>query len=57
MGHQISMQAVCKWREKDEIPELRCRAVEEIVNGLVTRYELQPEVFGPPPKRPASVRS
>lgn len=42
----ISQQAVRKWLEKGLVPSERCREVEDGLNGQVTRYELNPKVFG-----------
>jgi DNA-binding transcriptional regulator YdaS (Cro superfamily) len=41
----ISPQAVHKWIEKG-VPADRCRVIEEITNGSITRAMLRPELFG-----------
>lgn len=45
---KVTYQAVQKWRKKG-VPAERCRDVEAVTGGAVTRYELRPDVFGPPP--------
>lgn len=46
----ITPQAVQKWEEQGYVPADRCRAVEAALNGEVTRYELNPDTFGPAPE-------
>lgn len=43
---EVSYEAVRKWRN-GQIPPGRCREIEELVGGRVTREELRPDVFGP----------
>jgi DNA-binding transcriptional regulator YdaS (Cro superfamily) len=43
---EVSYEAVRKWRN-GQIPPERCREIEELVGGRVTREELRPDVFGP----------
>jgi DNA-binding transcriptional regulator YdaS (Cro superfamily) len=45
----LKPQAVQKWVAKGYAPGDRCRRIEEFLNGEVTRYELNPQVFGPAP--------
>jgi len=47
----VTPQAVQKWVDQGYVPADRCRAVENEFPE-VTRYELNPEVFGdaPPPQ-------
>ena len=45
----LSPQAIQKWANEGVVPWRRCREVEEKLNGEVTRYELNPAVFGDPP--------
>jgi DNA-binding transcriptional regulator YdaS (Cro superfamily) len=42
----VTPQAVFKWVKKNKAPADRCIKIEELTNGLVTRYELRPDVFG-----------
>ena len=42
----LTVQAVSQWHD---CPAERAIAVETVVGGEVTRYELVPSVFGPPP--------
>lgn len=45
----VTHQAVRKWERHNRVPAERCRSIEEATKGAVTRYELRPDVFGPPP--------
>lgn len=49
----LSPQAIQKWAAQGSVPGERCRDVEAALNGQVTRYELNPTVFGdaPPSER------
>lgn len=44
----IYQSHVWKWinKTKQGLPAEHCRAIEDITNGAVTRYELRPDVFG-----------
>ena len=44
----ISTAAVCQWRTTCHglVPPARVIAVEKATGGLVTRYELRPDIFG-----------
>lgn len=37
------------WRKTNKVSSLYCRAIEAATNGLVTRYQLRPDVFGEGP--------
>ena len=45
----LTPQAIQKWVAQGYVPGERCREVESEFSGEVTRYELNPEVFGEPP--------
>lgn len=49
----VRQQHVWKWLNHQsgnpQVPPEYCVAIEEIVNGAVTRYELRPDVFGAAP--------
>lgn len=45
----VTPQSVQKWAAQGYVPSERCRAVEAELDGKVTRYELNPEVFGDAP--------
>ena len=45
----LTPQAIQKWAAQGTVPGERCREVETKLNGQVTRYELNPAVFGDPP--------
>jgi DNA-binding transcriptional regulator YdaS (Cro superfamily) len=42
----VSIQAVHKWVKRGIAPPERCRRLEELSHGQVTRYQLRPDVFG-----------
>lgn len=44
----LSPQAVQKWAAQGFVPGDMCRKVERVLHGQVTRYELNPDVFGEP---------
>lgn len=43
---KVSPPAVFKWVKKNQAPANRCIDIENVTNGLVTRYDLRPDVFG-----------
>ncbi|HYD58923.1 MAG TPA: YdaS family helix-turn-helix protein [Noviherbaspirillum sp.] len=45
----VTPQAVQKWVEQGYAPAERCRAIESEFDGAVTRYDLNPTVFGEAP--------
>lgn len=45
----LTPQAIQKWAAQGAVPGERCRELEAKLNGQVTRYELNPVVFGEPP--------
>lgn len=45
---QVSVQAVNKWMKKGAPPPERVLAIEKLVSGQVTRYQLRPDIFGKP---------
>jgi DNA-binding transcriptional regulator YdaS (Cro superfamily) len=47
----VTPPAVSLWLKKNRAPSQRCIAIEEFTKGLVTRYQLRPDVFGPAPQR------
>jgi DNA-binding transcriptional regulator YdaS (Cro superfamily) len=48
----VSYQAVRKW-ERGRVPAERCLDIEKATDGRVTRHDLRPELFGPPPSKAA----
>lgn len=42
----VTVQAVYKWQKNKLIPPEYCRTIEFATQGKVTRYELNPDVFG-----------
>lgn len=54
---EVTPQAVQKWVVQGFPPADRCRPIEEKLKGEVTRYELNPQVFGEAPTaQPATHR-
>lgn len=45
----VTPQAVQKWVTQGFVPGQRCREVESALGGKVSRYELNPTVFGDVP--------
>ena len=49
-----SQQLVSYWRKaKNGVPAEYVAAIEAATDGLVTRHELRPDIFGPAPAEPA----
>lgn len=46
----VTPQAVQKWAKQGVVPPERCRLVESHFAGQVTRYQLNPIVFGEAPE-------
>jgi DNA-binding transcriptional regulator YdaS (Cro superfamily) len=46
----LTPQAIQKWASQGTVPGERCREVESLLEGQVTRYELNPTVFGEQPQ-------
>jgi DNA-binding transcriptional regulator YdaS (Cro superfamily) len=42
----VSVQAVHKWMKLGRPPAERCIEIERLTSGVVTRYQLRPDVFG-----------
>lgn len=45
----IRQQHIWKWLQKGRVPAEYAMTIEGITGGAVTRYDLRPDVFGPPP--------
>lgn len=45
---------VAMWLKRGRVAPTACIAIETAVDGRVTRYELRPDVFGPPPQSPGT---
>lgn len=52
----LTPQAIQKWEAQGFAPGDRCRDVETVLGGQVTRYELNPAVFGDGPALDDSTR-
>jgi DNA-binding transcriptional regulator YdaS (Cro superfamily) len=46
---KLTPQAIQKWAAQGVVPGERCREIEALFDGQVTRYELNPAVFGEAP--------
>lgn len=46
---------VGNWKLRGQVPAERCLAIEQATAGAVTRHDLRPDVFGPPPADEAEV--
>lgn len=53
----LTAQAIQKWAAQGFVPGNRCREVEKKLGGQVTRYELNPEVFGSDPSLDETTRT
>lgn len=42
----VTPQAVQQWVRRGIAPAKRCRGIESVLNGGVTRFELRPDLFG-----------
>ena len=45
----VSQNVVSNWRARGQVPANRCADLERATDGAVTRHDLRPDVFGPPP--------
>ena len=45
----LKSPSITGWRSRNRVPAERCREIEEATEGLVTRYQLRPDVFGDAP--------
>lgn len=45
----VSQSAVSNWSARGRVPAERCVAIEKATDGNVTRHDLRPDIFGPPP--------
>lgn len=50
----FKQSTVSMWLNRRRVPPERCRAIEAATGGLVTRYELRPDIYGPSPPRDAA---
>jgi len=47
----IKSPSISGWRNRKKVPADRCIAIENAVEGRVTRYDLRPDVFGAAPMK------
>lgn len=50
----VTTQAVQQWVKQGKPPSGRCRKIEAALDRQVTRYELDPEMFGDEPNEAAA---
>lgn len=48
LARKLNLQqpSVNSWKLRGKIPAEKCRTIEKMVKGEVTRYEMRPDVFG-----------
>ena len=48
LAQKLNLQqpSINSWKLRGMIPPGRCRDIEKIVRGGVTRYEMRPDIFG-----------
>lgn len=46
----VSPQVVNGWCKRNRVAASKAVAVEQAVEGRVTRYDLRPDIFGEPPQ-------
>ncbi|MGC1547434.1 MAG: YdaS family helix-turn-helix protein [Rhodanobacter sp.] len=51
---KLRSASISGWRKRNRIPVERCRDIERVTGGRVTRYDLRPDMFGvaPPTQQP-----
>ena len=50
IAHQVGVTPPCVYQwETRPVPAHRCRAIEKLTGGDVTRFELRPDIFGTGP--------
>lgn len=47
---EVLPQHITNWKKRG-VPAERCIAIETATDGAVTRHDLRPDVFGPPPSK------
>lgn len=40
---------ITQWKKRGRVPAERCIAIERVTGGVVTRYDLRPDVYGSSP--------
>ncbi|MBP6818316.1 MAG: helix-turn-helix domain-containing protein [Ferrovibrio sp.] len=49
----VPKTTMSSWRtRKKAVPADHCLPIEQATNGQVTRHDLRPDIFGPPPAQP-----
>lgn len=49
----VAPNVVGNWKLRESVPADRCLAIEQATEGVVTRHDLRPDVFGPAPNQEA----
>lgn len=57
VGSKATQALISQWESGDvTVPAERMAAIEKVTDGAVTRHDLRPDVFGPPPADRSGVR-
>ena len=51
----IKSPSISEWRARQRVPVERCVQIERATNGAVSRHDLRPDIFGPPPAATSKV--
>ncbi len=43
---KIKSPSISEWRSRGRVPHTRCREIEKITKGAVTRADLRPDIWG-----------
>jgi DNA-binding transcriptional regulator YdaS (Cro superfamily) len=41
----IRSPSISEWRKREQVPAERCRDVEKVTRGQVTRHDLRPDLY------------
>lgn len=50
---KIRSPSISEWRKRGRVPVARCREIEGLTEGRVTRRDLRPDLFGEPQQKNA----
>lgn len=48
----VTSEAITNWKPRNTVPAKHCLAIQTATKGVVTVYDLRPDVFGPNPNQP-----
>lgn len=43
---RIKSPSISEWRLRGRVPAVRCIPIESVTKGVITRYQLRPDIFG-----------